>query len=417
MNAEDMKKCFEKMALTKYSIDSLTINTPAGAIKLENKNIKNMGIIKDFDENFLPILLIDIVLSDTDYYKYSDGIGQNTVTLSVSRYIQDKNDTEHKNQFKTKILNGVFKVMNDDISPSTDMNFIRKDKEKKQEDIYHTDDSREIQLVLFNNSHLERYRKPINKVIGGCCIKEAIMFCLNQAGIDKVLFQKPDNNKVFSQLLLPINNMYGMIMYLDAMYGIYNYGLTFFQDYECLYLHDKSPCKVWRPQELKAVTVNIASSMTNNEMAVGTLIDQSKSLILVNIVSRINIINKNISNKEKLGNSYLIMNDRDNSIKTLNSKMKVKGSPSMKFLYNRNNNPYIEKSLVYESDSRVVEIEINDMVYDVLTPNKIFRIQFEEGGLQSKYGGNYRMTNIVYDFQKNQTENYSCNTTIQLRKI
>ena len=410
--AQEILPFIDKMKLSKYVLEEIKVLTPK-LMTIHNKNINKITIIKDFDNNIFPILQIETILRPDEYFTITDNIKNVTVNLTLKSYKQDKNKPDNS-KFLKKVISGTFKCIHEEVSPflEGDLYEMYRDKEANEPN----DENKLFVFNLFNKNHITRYRTIINDVLRNVTVADAIIYSCNKCGIDNGLIQQPDNKSNISQMLLPAANLLGMINYIHQYYGIYNNDLIMFQDYNTFYLMDKDPCKVWRPNEIKTVFINIADFINKDKLTVGTYVD-GVNRIIVNVVEGIKIFNRNIGMKETYADDLMIITNRDNNITHVKSNMKANGPPNTKILINHNNNKYLNNSLKHRLDENnfVLVLKLNEINYDYMLPNKKYIINFSNTKINNKFGGIYRLSKIIYVFNKDGN-NFVLGAELELRK-
>lgn len=406
--------------ITKYTIDDLKVKTSHGEIIIEKRKIKNITIVKNFDDNFLPILDIDVGLKYDEYYKILDSVEQVLIDVKISSYSLDVNqEKQDANIFLTPIIEGTFKLTIDDLDPYNSRAMHEEMKTTEGEDDSRMED-KELNLLLYNKAHLNKYRMLTNFVISNGTVADALGVILTRYN-EPVLFMNPDNQKPIKELISPANNLIGAIKFIQEYYGIYDKGIQLFQDFNLLYLMDKYPCKVYRPKEIKKVKFYIPESDTKNAGSKGVFIDKDKQIIICNIpAGAYDIRNTNIITREIMGNGMIIVNSKNNTMNRVTAdNMKSDKNDAFKVLNNYGGNNQVVNTSLHELNETgiVMDISFPEMNYGILTPNKAYVVEYEDPHLNKRYGGEFRLSKTSYVFTRSADEDFDVSTSVEVRKI
>lgn len=410
-----MKEYLEKMKLYRYIVDEFIVTGTPKPITIPMKNITSISIVKKFIDHMFPIIQVEVVLDLDQYYQILSNIMNIKVNMKFMCFDCERDSPIEgiKNIIKTQVFSHTFKVISNDITPYVETKINTIEDEKKAPD----KETKVFKFNLFSHSHTERYRTIINDILHNHSIHDALCFCMTNAGIDKVLYQIPDNGKVKSQFLLPPLNFLGMVNYIHHYEGIYNNSILLFQDIDVLYFGDRSPvCKTFRTQEIKNVYITINDLGENENKYTGAFIDKPNDKIMLNVSSDFSIVNDSIQVKEMYGKQIMSINGRDSAVISLTSPLKYSGKGT-KISRNFNNNTFLLNSRALELgfSNSILRIPLADVHYGVLTPNKAYVVNFTNPLKNKEHGGYYKLHSLVYSFTK-ENEYFILNTLMELKK-
>ena len=124
--------------------------------------------------------------------------------------------------------------------------------------------------------------------------------------------------------------------------------------------------------------------------------------------------------------TYNILNESDiisvdsysGNINTLKSDINVSEQRSAKVIDNNTENPFFGNIYVSRIGTKdtVVELTLSDFDIDSITPNRRFKLLFEDSDLANKYNGNYKITSVAHSFVRNGRD-FKINSVAIMKKI
>ena len=106
------------------------------------------------------------------------------------------------------------------------------------------------------------------------------------------------------------------------------------------------------------------------------------------------------------------------NINTLKSDINVSEQRSAKVIDNNTENPFFGNIYVSRIGTKdtVVELTLSDFDIDSITPNRRFKLLFEDSDLANKYNGNYKITSVAHTFVRNGRD-FKINSVAIMKKI
>lgn len=407
----------------KYYIDDIDIIVPGKEpIKIPLDNISAISIDKSYDR-FFPILNI---ITMVDYDTYSLIINNyNKILFNINMYVSETMDDNINAEkpayaYKRAVIRSQFRPTLEDVNPILSENML---KSILPEDTNVRKDQNNIplNLYLFNEEHLRKYRKLLNTVLIDTNMNTVLYYVLNYFQMKNVLLSKPDNTTTYEQIIVPPYNFLATIDYLQKVYGIYNTGYVIFQDYDVLYLiSKKAECNAYRPNEYKRIHFNVVDvSSPDAVLSYGYSENKDSGTCIINVPTAISMKNKSINEKDKKFNEMIIVNSKNGNITTKDINLKGYGDyKTPKIFHNNYSNPYIENSIKNEMEegNNVFAFTIEDIDMSLLSVNKEYLINFENMAINTAYGGKCRLARTITVFTKNM-DHFTAKTLIELRKV
>lgn len=396
-----------------YNVQAVQLMLPdKSIINLDPIRISDIELTRDYDNYFFPIFKFTMVLSADIYYT----ILENKTDIKIRIRMQYRNS----NKDYTKLLfNEIFSIYIDNNTPDLNKELRKTSDEvvSKNKNGNLSDFGTSIELYLFREDYLTYSNKIINKIIKSGSMLDTITFLLYSCGIRKnVLMENLDNRKIYSEILIPPLKLIPCLAYLENQFGFFNTYTTFFFDINYIYLlSKKSGCNVWRKGEVKTVVLHIFSNGTDYNFMNGSYYKDNQYHINVTKDSFV-IESETVSRDAIEGTNRLMINNINGDVNEIKSSSIQRGSGNYKVVVNKYDNPFLinaEKN--NNEDANILSVKIVD--YDILniTPNKEFKVIFEDSKLSKEYGGIYRLTSNTSIFAKEGTE-YTLKSVLELRK-
>lgn len=397
----------------KYNIQAIQLLLPDGSIiNLDTIRVSDMELTRDYDNYFFPIFKFTIVLSIDDYYT----IIENKTNIKMRVRIQYSNS----NKYYSKLLfNEIFSVYIDNNTPDLNKELRERtnDVVSKSKNGNLTDFGSSIELYLFREDHLNYNNTIVNKIIKKGSMLDVITYLLYSSGIRKnVLLENFDNKNIYNEVLLPPMKLIQSLAYLESQFGFYNTYSTFFFDINYIYLMSKkSGCNVWKSGDIKTVVFHIFSGATEYNFVNGSYYENNQYHI--NITKDSFVIESNSVSRNAIeGTNRIMINNIDGSVDNITQSSIQRGKGNYKVIVNKYDNKFLINAEKNDNeDSNVLSIQLSD--YDILniTPNKEYKVIFDDSSLSKKYGGIYRLTSNTSIFAKEGTD-YTLKSSLELRK-
>jgi len=402
----------------KYRISLLEIVIPGqDTVTLKTPNINSMGIEKDFDNDHFPILHLSLNIPPELYFNILENKTTVKFRVRLESYIYDANNEIRRTNV---VFNDSFSIFIDDNATFVDKDLYLKAKEENGGNYQLTDFSQPRDFFLFKEKDLLGSKTITNAVITSGNMTDISTFLLSNANINNILMTPLDNNQVYNEVvLLPVSTIHNLI-YLEKQYGMYYHGLLLFFDFERAYFINKtSECTAWKSGEFKDVVVESFKSSNPNSITPGCIRDEdNKKYIIHAAKDSIEMITSSIVDDQLSGNDMVVIDAGTGNVTNVTPSVQQRGSGTKKILIDNFNNPFTKKSMEYrklENDG-ILKLTLQNIDMEALTPNKKFTFIFEDTAIQKQRGGSYRLSNVIYTFDKQGLE-YTVRAKTVFKKI
>jgi hypothetical protein len=233
----------------------------------------------------------------------------------------------------------------------------------------------------------------------------------------------PHNRKIYKELVIPPLKAKQAIKFLDTYYGLYKTGMMFYCDMvdDITYLLDySSKCTAYQNKELKETNILIPKKSNKYSSDLCSLYrrDNKETYFIIGDNTNISIKNESVSYNAYASTDAKIVDTYDGSVTTSNSTSIVKDNKSVKIIENNTENQWfsdIYNSLI-NGKNVVIEVPLADYDIGAITPNKAFKLVFEDSSLSLKYRGNFILTEASHCFVK-EGESFTLTSVVKLRQI
>ena len=401
MITEDMRKYKNHI---KYRVDNFDILFGNGDIeKMNGDMVTHLYIERDFDELFFPVVNISIMMRDELYHRIKQENDTVKFRMRLIKNIYDKDNTFLKYEI---CFNEVFVCFKDKENVIEDNEALASKKRGEGEDSV-TLGSNVRDFYLFTDE-IMKCKKVLNLSVESANMTDLLLYIFMQAGINKLLMSKLNSNPSISGFTIPTGNIVDTITYLNNQKPFYEKGMQLFFDVDLAFLIDKNyKCTSWRKNEVRITHLHVANMESGDSQLNGYYVDKDRKQTHVFInTGRIQIRNTNISSNQLNGHNIKIINPKANSTSTINPKTTTVGSNNERLLTLKEGNSYTVSDLKtrIEENECICGITIIGVDTDLLTPNKEVIITYEDPKLNSKYGGNYRISKVTNILTKDATE-------------
>lgn len=396
-----------------YDIDKfdIIINSKTEA-SLENAQIKQLYIEKDFDNDIMPVMLVQLSLDIDLYYKICQNC-QN-VKFLINIYSQKRHEENQPSTDRSKFMSGKFDVIIPDGTPFTDreMYLDYKQSSSHGEGKLSRDDMlNDFTFILAKRSNIIASKNITNNIISSCNMTDAVSYLFTQNGLSDVLMSIMDNHSVYKEIILLPIGLVDQIRYLNSTFGFYKEGMLLFFDFDTIYLIKKcAKCTAWRPRELKTITFHIYKMTDGVDMDEGSCVKDEMGHIALDSESY-NIDEGTDTTDSFGGASSLILND-DSSVSTA----KTEKSKSYNIITTTTHNKYTanETKLRLKENKLTVNLGARNFDLKLLAPNRKFKILCDDSSVAKKLQHNYRLSG--YTIQFTHTGNtFSVSASIKLK--
>lgn len=403
--------------LYKYSIEECVIDTGEDTIKLAPGFIQSFYIEKNYDDDYLPIVILTTLMGAWDYDRIVEARDKATFNLTIGMKL-DLGDDIYENA-------GTYISDKFSILPTDDTPFVDKKMHDSMINCWTygdygdlSDMSNAYTFILAKRRDLDNTKQIINNIMTCNTILDAVVYSLKESGYDSnVLMSNPDNGTFYEELpLLPIP-LINQLRYLSNYYGIYKEGLQLFFDIDRTYVIRKTAeCTAYDDDEVLDVTIYSVDSAEGNNRTRGSYTDDiNRQGHISSGMDQFELVNLNDTASQYNGNNSLIINNSGESQVTPIIETDD-GATSFNIITTSSHNPFIseERHLRLKERNCLATICTTSCDLRLLAPNRCYHLISSDPKAAGQIEGNFRLSYVKTMFVKNGM--YFTNTTEILLK-
>lgn len=376
---------------------SITIKFSDGVIrKLQPIQVIGMLLEKDYDVDHLPILLLDLAISEDD----QNAVDEKTeFHIKMVQFYKEDDDSEISGS--RIYLNESFVQMNIDDRLNTKKRLIKKrkdDVDSKPTNVDLEDLTKQVTYVLVKKSDAIMSKRIVNDVLYRVSMYDTVMFLLSKYGNADLLISNFTNNQTHDELLLEPDQLLKTMIELESEYGWHKEGTYLFLDFGTMYiLRKNAKCTVWREGEPSTICFCISDVVSGDNIPKGIIATRDK--IYYNLGRKqCSFVDATEMTSHIIGGNMMLVDESSGNVKTVTGTGETTVVRS-----HRGHNPYVDiqyKRKQYENTNRLQLTCLNgDLQY--LTPNKRYTFLTDVTEISGKLKGNYRLGRIQTTFVKN----------------
>lgn len=411
-----------KIHQSKYVTDvSCILN--GKTISLGRNSIADLSVEKEFDKSFMPLLRILFLLPVHVQHLMLSELENIDFRVKFMR-VHEINDTTNEkfvDQDSIVVFDEIFTpfALDYTIDPNIELGKYNLADEimkiQSLESIHNNQDvTMFFELYFFNKKHLIASKKVFNFVANRTEPKNAMAYMINQSNIDKVLMSRPMNSPVYNQIIVPPDTLKNSIELLDTQYGLYEYGIRQFLDFDTYYiLENKIEDMPIRKNEYNNVFVEVLNPEDMTHTQIGSYNDDSKkihqivcfnSVFIQNNKPLINELSGNnlrIYNRSRLQKSLTVDSGGNFEVGDIYEDVKVdeeSNNSKISYIYNPTGAVNATKSEVQLKRQSLVMFSMMFENIDItlFTPNRRFLFNFLSIEHAKEYNGSYMLSDMSY---------------------
>jgi hypothetical protein len=395
-----------------YSIEAKALIGTEEPILLDGM-IRNLEIVSDYDRAVFPLLRLHTKLSYDAFHKIQQSEDVR-FAITIKKFTQSQVERKDTSTYTYFIKDLIFVPLDREKTPVN----VPQDETLLPDTL----PALNATFLLLCEDDLRNNRGLVNTVLVDSDMESSVMYLTKRFSNKPIIFEKPDNEKVYNQVIFPPNNLIRSIKYLDSIYGIYKKGLRLFFDLTAYYIINKSDNSTTGKLDNhhKEVYINVHN---DNRVVTDSLIMDGKPVnddgtsgkfywSKVHI-DDIRFINYEDTKKEYVGtNNIVISQGEENLNRNIYSTSELK----TRVYYNKYNNQFKEEEYIVNAKLGLFLVCTLDSIdIDAISCNRQYFLEFTNGNY-SVYNGEYHILKAVNIFHVNNSGFSGLQTKVYLRK-
>lgn len=388
----------------KYSIDVI-LNFDDGTSKtLQKAQITGLYLEKDYDNDHLPIMMLDLAIGPLDVNR----INQNTgFHVKIAKFYVENDDSTNERKPKGYYIDDIFMKLDYGTVPNANLDLVKKIRESdgiSEDQMSASDLLSQTTYILVKKPDLLVTKKILNNVLTNVTQQEAVSWLLTESNLNKkVLMSNFSNSNRFKELLLIPNQLLSELLYLESEYGWYEEGAYIFLDFDIFYIIRKNgKPTAWLPHDTKKINFCISKAGSDDNGAHGVILQND--IMYVNIGSdQYNYVDASNVEDQITGSNMYLTNTQNGKTVEIRSGIKSidgVGSYTTKMYHGRN--PYVASQFVQmkRENQNVWDVSCNNCDISVFTPQKQYGFLTNMTSITEDLSGSYRISSVKTSFIK-----------------
>lgn len=379
--------------------------------------IRSFSQYNDYDNNISPKILLSFEIEKEYYEQIILNMNTLVATFTINKIFigeilesKDVNDDDIEQEHIWKQV--TLKAANDDNISMDNTNKLMNDEEYIDESIDNSQQTVPVNLLLYDNKNIEKYRKNNYFIINGG--KNDVLYnLLKYRGFTNILMATTDNSS--NMYSIPYGHMGDNLNSLNKYYGIYKTPYLFFMDLDTIYLLEKGAVgNTLKVDELKTVMINLNKQSDQSYISAGSYTDNENGMYVIN-TSAFEIIDNDSTMDYAVGGTIKTVIAGTGSVK--NDKFGDYDVERTIIV----DNEYQHSQLIYsiKENKRSVVLSLKNIDLSIITPNKRYTILPDETFYDNKYKlkGDYRLTSMRLLLKRSSDNELISSVQISLNKI
>ena len=277
-----------------------------------------------------------------------------------------------------------------------------------------------VELFLFKES-VTGLRSKFNTVATGCNLTTLVSYLLARAGVNHVLMSPFENITTYGEIAVPPMEIEKCIRYLNNTFGFHKKGtVIFFGLLHAYILNYAGKCTAWYTNEYKETVIYVLDKSNVHGYLPGAFIKPDEQRNYYNATTDgIDIKSGSTANNVLTGVNPTTINLTSGGVtSSASNSPTVVGSANQNVVFSAYSNNFLSETITAQQNANdiVISITMDDVNMESFTPNKEFSIVFENGVLNQKYNGKYKLANSIYTFA-NGGEYFTISGVFTFKKV
>lgn len=381
----------------KYQVPGLMFATEDEKLVFDSSNIVRVEKHDDYDFNIRTILKISLRVDMRKKLWIIKNKRDIVCTFEFDKIAMDS-ETEEFLSTPQKIWYDEFSIFLTDDDESIDITAMEQslqlndDRELPIEagDEDYLESENVLNVFLFQKSLMNASNKTVNAVFTRDNIQNMVAQLLTETKHKRVLISPMENTKIYEELLVPAFPCYKALMFLDQYFGFYKTGGMIYYDVDTLYiLNTNGKCRA-KQQDEWPETMFIVTESPRSLPGNAMVVRPNEKVFYCNIAeASLNVQNYANTMNEKYGSTAKIVVTDDTAINTAEAEQDYIDQRNTTYAYiTKEDNQFTADIMKARMEENQANVMINANNLDILafTPNKTFKLTFDDTTKQEKYG-------------------------------
>lgn len=339
--------------------------------EIKSEHIRSIIIDRDYKENNLPLIFMNITLDKKLIDDMIDNNDKNTMVLTIYKYIYKEN----KLATKTRYIHGEMAYfIPDDLNYRSSLDF--SEKENKERD----DISKNTNIGLMGIESINNNKRSINGTLRNTTMINAVHYCTSH--LNMVIERFSYNDTMGELLIPPQSTVSAAIKYLNNIKVFYTTPYRFFIDFDCGYLLSSSGTMVPKKGDsINTVLIVIRDPLHPQAMEEGMITNHTGKNYQIDISAADSQVYQNRVTEKLYTSVSGISEQGQTKAQSLSINQSKYSTNKTEIIRTPNSNPNLLENIAAGTNQTSSHITLNKVDIDasIFTPNKRYVIRNYDG--------------------------------------
>lgn len=383
--------------ICKYQVGGLMFAADDEKLVFDSSNIMRIEKIDDYDFNIRTMIKVSLRVETRKKLWILKNKRNITCTFEMDKIAMDT-DVETFLSAPQKMWYDEFSIFLTDDDESIDVSSldarltVNNDRELPIEagDEDYAESENIMNVYLYQKTQMNASNKTVNKVFTRDNIQNMVAALLTESGHKKVLISPMENTTIYEELLVPAFPCYKALMFLDQYFGFYKTGGMIYYDVDTLYiLNTNGTPKAKRDGEWDETIFLVTESTRSLPGNAMVIRPQEKSFYCNITETSLNVQNYANTMNEKYGSTAKVVVTDGTTINTSEADQDYIDQRNTTYAYITKEDNQFTPTIIQarmEENNAVICINATNLDIEAFSPNKKFKLVFDDTSKQQKYG-------------------------------
>ncbi|MGL4950071.1 MAG: hypothetical protein ACRC5M_06785 [Anaeroplasmataceae bacterium] len=406
-------------------------------IPIVNKVVKHSF----FNSNFMPVYECECIVDAKHMTKIRSNQDLLFVTMTITMESKPSDQADTSNNTRSRIILSEY-TFAAFFAPNSFSPFMGSDLDISpllEPTVKTAFTGRNLKMALYPMTGLNGNKKLLNFIGDECDVGTMIKFLIEKCNFEGYIIDKPDNENVYKDLVIPPRSIKGALFEMQTRYGVYRNGIRIFYDPPVLYVlnkyatsHDTTADK----NNIVHFNAYIANPSKNSGNATMLTASSKSDMMTTGYIFNATItpLNDDVSLSEIIGDkltfsnitlSTNMVNMKDGEVDsissptvTLDSDIVSHAMSGMKQVvdYDELNNPYNMSAFIKSANlgTLITISKLHGMSEEDFKPNTIIKLTIKDDDIRAnEYNGLYSIVMCSIIYTKTKQDDSIMGTTIE----
>lgn len=268
----------------------------------------------------------------------------------------------------------------------------------------------QMNVYLFQRNLLNASNKTVNKVISKDTLQNMVARLLTETKHEKVLMSPFENTEIYSELLVPAYSAYKGLMYLDQYYGFYKFGALIYYDVDACYILNTNGKITAKRKDEWSETIFMITQFDRSIPGNAMVRRAGEKVFYCNIPEdNLSVQKFSLMKNVQYGSEAKVVITDGTTIDISQADQSYVDQRNTYYKYiTKGDNQYTAEIIRARMEENESILYITGLNLDInaFTPNKLYKLVFDETAKQEKYGKYVYRLAYAYHYIYLESGNY-----------